>query len=76
MSKQPHAMRKKINELRDGPVRGRYSLTRVGNRDALRVLLMQEAWEGTRDPENPGKVDQYYFDDEDIVVIDLNPDYE
>jgi hypothetical protein len=69
-------MRDKINELRDGPVRDRYSLTRVGDRNALRVLLMQEAWQGTRDPDNPGKVDQYYFADEELVVIDLTPDNE
>jgi len=64
-----------IQELRpDGaPVRRQSNLIR--NNQSFQMTLMKRAVvESERSLEDPGQVDQYYFEDEDMVVIDLQTD--
>lgn len=66
--------RDQIEDLRpDGqPIRTTSKLTR--NNGSFHMRLMKRAVdESGREPENPGEIDQYYYEDEELVVIDLSP---
>jgi hypothetical protein len=70
---QAPEMAEEISRLRDGGAqRSRRSLVNLGG--VLTVSLMREAWEGRYDLDNPGEVDQWYYPDKGIVVIDLEGD--
>jgi len=61
-------LRQRISD--GGPRHQRVSLVR--NRTSLRTVIMQEAWQSEGiDPETAGEVEQWYFPDEGLVVIDL-----
>jgi hypothetical protein len=63
----------RLDELRDGPRRRRSKLSKTNG--SLRLFLMREAWRDTEHTlDNPGEVDQWYFADEGIVVIELEPE--
>lgn len=43
------------------------------NRQSLRVAVMKGAWQAEgRDIQNPGKVDQYWFEGTGFVLLDFN----
>jgi len=56
-----------------GPRRSTRSLVPQGD-GALVVSIMKEAWEEAgHSPENPGEVDEWYYPDKNVVLIDLDP---
>jgi hypothetical protein len=63
----------RLDELRDGPRRRRSKLSKTNG--SLRLFLMKEAWrESSHSLDNPGEVEQWYFEDEGIVLIELEPE--
>ena len=43
------------------------------NGHSLRMTLMKEAWESSGvDPDDPGSVNQYYLEDLDLLIVDLD----
>jgi hypothetical protein len=56
-----------------GPRKSSRSLVPQGE-GALVVSIMKEAWqEAGHEVDDPGDVDQWYYPDKDVVLIDLNP---
>lgn len=47
------------------------------NASSLRLTIMEDAWKDAGiDQENPGEVNQYYFEEEGLLVVDLDQDRE
>jgi hypothetical protein len=45
------------------------------NDNSLRMTLIQESWENADiDQSDPGTVRQFYFEDEGLLIVDLNQD--
>jgi hypothetical protein len=60
-------------DLHGIPVKDEFGLHR--NRNSLRVTLMKDAWQAAgRSLESPGSVQQYWFENRDMLLIDFNTD--
>jgi hypothetical protein len=60
-----------MGELRDQPQHDRRSLSPRG--DSLSTTLIAEAWQDAGiDPDDAGEADQWYFQEQGVVVIDFS----
>jgi len=72
MSGSPAAFEQILDKNRSTGMPVRREMTLSKNRYSLYVTIMKEAWEDAGiDPDEPGAVDQYYYPDEGVVVLDM-----
>lgn len=81
MSQAPKPGADEVQSLTDGGPRGQqYSLTASSSGHGngwgtFRIVLHPEACrDAGHTLDNPGTVEQYYFSDENMLVLDLNPE--
>lgn len=80
MSQAPERVQQAIDSLTDGGPCGRQSSLspspsgRGDGTGSLRLTLLKRACNETGHyVDDPGTVEQYYFADKDVVVVDLSP---
>lgn len=66
----PASIRSMIDQVSEMPIFRTYRLT--AHEGTMQLTVMPEAWRGAgRKEDDPGEVGQYYFEDHDLLVIDL-----
>jgi len=70
---QAPEIERQLRQMGDGGPRRRTSSLIPQGRNGLTVYLMKEALENADvDRDDPGEVDQWYFPDEGLIVLDLD----